>query len=123
MGIGSVQHFRGLSKHSPVILILILLAVLLGLFYTVGCLPGGFDLFSDSTAQSIDDGEVSAENGQPEEEGYDIDTKLTDLKEGLVNAPVILSHVSGEQIFGSGDKEMVFLKGLAESGNTIEKTG
>ena len=51
---------------------------------------------------------------------YDIDSKLSSLKEGLVSAPVILSHVSGEQIFGSGDKEMVFLKGLADPGDTVE---
>jgi hypothetical protein len=101
------------------ILIFILSAVLLGLFYTTGCLPGGFDLFSGGTSQTGIDTEVSAETRQSEE-GYDVDTKLTDLKEGLVSAPVILSHVSGEQLFGSGDKEMVFLKGLAEPGNTVE---
>lgn len=100
--------------------ILIIIAVLLGLFYTVGCLPGGFGLFPDDLLQSTVDAEIPAENNLLEEQESDIDSKLIDLKDGLVSAPVILSHVSGEQIFGSGDKEMVFLRGLAEAGNTIE---
>ncbi|HAJ95382.1 MAG TPA: hypothetical protein DCP02_04020 [Actinobacteria bacterium] len=99
--------------------ILIILAVLLGIFYTVGCLPG-LGLSSADSQQSASDTEISAEENSPEEEGSDIDSKLIDLKKGLVSAPVILSHVSGEQLFGSGDKELVFLRGLAEAGNTIE---
>lgn len=101
------------------ILVLILFSVLLGLFYTTGCLSGGLDLFSGNTAQAGSDKEDSTATGQTEE-NYNITTKLSDLKEGLVSAPVVLSHASGEQIFGSGDKEMIFLKGLAEPGNIIE---
>lgn len=102
------------------ILILIMLAVLLGIFCTVGCLPGGSGLFSVDSSQSDGDTVVPAENDLLEEEEGDIDSRLSDLKEGLVSAPVVLSHISGEQIFGSGDKEMVFLNGLAEAGNNIE---
>lgn len=102
------------------ILILIVLAVLLGSFYTVGCLPGGSGLFSVDSSQSGGDTVVSDENDLLEEEEGDIDSRLSDLKKGLVSAPVVLSHISGEQIFGSGDKEMVFLNGLAEAGNNVE---
>jgi len=100
--------------------IIILFTVLLGLFYTAGCLPGGVGLFSGGSTQSEPDGEQAAQTVELENDSYDVDTKLSDLKEGLVSAPVVLSHISGEQIFGSGDKEMVFLKGLAEPGNTVE---
>jgi len=102
------------------IIILIIFAVLLGLFYTVGCLPEGLSLFPDDPVQSNSDIEISDEDNLQEEQESDIDSRLISLKDGLVSAPVILSHVSGEQIFGSGDKEMVFLKGLAEAGNTIK---
>ncbi len=101
------------------ILVLIMLTVLLVIFYAVGCLPGGSGLFSADSSQSGGDTVVSAENDLLEEED-DIDSRLNDLKEGLVSAPVLLSHMSGEQIFGSGDREMVFLRGLAEAGNNVE---
>jgi hypothetical protein len=64
--------------------------------------------------------EDASENGQSDDEEGDIDSRLSQLKKGLVSAPVLLSHVSGEQIFGSGDRESIFVKGLAEPGNTIE---
>lgn len=101
------------------IIILAILAMLLAAVYATGCLPGGLNLFSNDMPQSINNTEISDSDEQPEEEA-DIDSKLTDLKDGLISAPVILSHVSGEQIFGSGDREIVFLSGLAEAGNTIE---
>ncbi len=103
------------------ILILVSLTILLGFFYTVGCFPGGSGLFLDSSLQSTDaDTVVSAETDTSGEQEGNIDSRLINLKEGLVSAPVVLSHISGEQIFGSGDKEMVFLKGTAEAGNTVE---
>ncbi len=100
--------------------LIIIFALLLGSVYTTGCLPGGFDLFGGGSAETDAATQEPSQSEQAEDEGDDIDTRLNDLKKGLVSAPVILSHVSGEQIFGSGDKEMIFIKGLADPESTIE---
>ena len=77
--------------------------------------------FQTAASNTSEETEVSSGSSASEDDNsYDIDSRLSSLKEGLVSAPVILSHVSGEQIFGSGDKEMVFLKGLADPGDTVE---
>jgi hypothetical protein len=73
--------------------------------------------------QAPSDGEsdaITQDSSNTEDTRVDIDTRLNDLKEGLTSAPVVTSHVSGEQIFSSGDRELVFFKGGAEAGNTIE---
>jgi hypothetical protein len=100
--------------------LLVILAVLLGSVYAAGCLPEGLDLFETGSDDTSSGMEVVSENGQSDDEEGDIDSRLSQLKKGLVSAPVLLSHVSGEQIFGSGDRESIFVKGLAEPGNTIE---
>ncbi|TET52422.1 MAG: hypothetical protein E3J58_00040 [Actinomycetota bacterium] len=101
-------------------IIILIFAVMLTAFYTTGCFPGGLDLFS-SGMEGIQENTIAAQSSSEEEDARDdIDTRLNELKKGLVSAPVVLSHVSGEQIFGSGDRELIFLKGSAEAGNTVE---
>ena len=46
--------------------------------------------------------------------------KLDEIKNKLISPPVVLSHRSGEIIYGSGDRELIFIKGYADKGNTIE---
>jgi hypothetical protein len=38
----------------------------------------------------------------------------------MVSPPVVISHESGEVIYGNGEKELIFIKGYADSSNTIE---
>ncbi|MCK5566262.1 MAG: hypothetical protein KAI62_00025, partial [Actinomycetia bacterium] len=101
-------------------IIILIFAVMLTAFYAMGCFPGGLDLFSAVT-DGVQENTIAAQNSSEEEDaGDDIDTRLNELKEGLVSAPVVLSHISGEKIFGSGDRELIFLKGSAKAGNTVE---
>jgi len=46
--------------------------------------------------------------------------KLNELKGRIVTPPMVLSHEAGEVIYGSGDKELIFIKGYADTGNKIE---
>ena len=102
-------------------IIVLIFAVMLVAFYTTGCFPGGVDLLSTGTeADAPENTTIAQDSSTQEDTGEDIDTRLNELKEGLIGAPVVLSHVSGEQIFGSGDRELIFLKGSAETGNTVE---
>ena len=101
-------------------IIVLIFAVMLAAFYATGCFPGGLDLFSAGTDGVQENTTTSQGSSEEEDTGDDIDTRLSELKEGLVGAPVVLSHISGEKIFGSGDRELIFLKGSAEAGNTVE---
>ena len=102
-------------------IIVLIFAVMLVAFYTTGCFLGGVDLFSTGTENvAREDTTIAQDSSTQEDAGEDIDTRLSELKEGLIGAPVVLSHVSGEQIFSSGDRELIFLKGSAETGNTVE---
>ena len=85
-----------------------LLAVILT---AAGCMPGEFGLVP---ADSPGTGDQAAEDGQ------DLDSRLSELKEKNVSPPVVLSHTSGEEVYGSGDRELIFIKGTADTGNTIE---
>ena len=58
--------------------------------------------------------------GEESEEAVDIDSKLSELKEKLVTPPVILSHTPNEQIYASGEKALIFIKGMADAGCSIE---
>jgi hypothetical protein len=101
-------------------IIVSILAVIFVAFFTTGCFLGDVDLFSTGPEVVAQENTTAQDSNTQEETGEDIDTRLNELKDGLLGAPVLLSHVSGEQIFGSGDKELVFLKGSAEEGNTVE---
>jgi len=99
-------------------IIISLIAVMLVVFFATGCFPGGADVDTAVTEASVQEDTDAVQDSNTREE--DIDTRLNEIKDGLVGAPVILSHISGEQVFGSGDRELIFLKGSAEVGNTVE---
>ena len=101
-------------------IIVLIFAVMLAAFYATGCYPDGFDLFSADTEAIQENTAIVQGNNEEEDVVNDIDARLNGLKEGLVSAPVVLSHVSGERLFSSGDKELIFLRGSAEAGNTVE---
>ena len=96
-------------KNLKTILIL-LYCLLITVLFTSGC----FSSTSDSGLIVMD----KAENTDDTENT--IDDMLSGFRDRLVTAPVILSHSSGEEIYSSGEKELVFIKGLADKGNTIE---
>jgi len=103
------------------ILLQFILALALMVLYITGCMPDVPGLFSAELSGDKDIGEeVSLIKSTSDGDVEDLDSRLNDLKEGLVSSPVILSHVSGQKIFGSGDKEVIYLYGLAEKGNEIE---
>ncbi len=108
-----------MMKRTKTIIVLIF-AVMLVAFYTTGCFPGGVDLLSTGTEDTRGNSTTAQDSSTQEDTGEDINARLSELKEGLVGAPVVLSHISGEQIFGSGDRELIFLRGSAETGNTVE---
>jgi len=89
--------------------------------YLTGCMPDAGDLFSSKLTGNKDvDEEVTPFGDTSDENIEGLDSRLSNLKEGLVSSPVILSHVSGQKIFASGEKEVIYLYGLAEKGNNIE---
>ena len=96
-------------KNLKTILIL-LYCLLITVLFTSGC----FSSTSDSGLIVTD----KAEN--TDDTGNTINDMLSGFRDKLVTAPVILSHSSGEEIYSSGEKELVFIKGIADKGNTIE---
>lgn len=90
-------------------ILIVLFCMTFVLSYSFACTPASVDLIqkgSKSQTGNTDDDVISQ--------------KLDELKDKLVSPPVILSHKSGEIIYGSGDRELVFIKGYADKGNTIE---
>lgn len=101
-------------------IIIVLIAVMLVVFYTTGCFAGDAGADSTGTEASVQENSSIVQDSSSQDDGEDIDTRLNELKGGLVGAPVILSHMSGEQVFGSGDRELIFLRGSAGVGDAIE---
>ncbi|MFA5015416.1 MAG: hypothetical protein WC549_07750 [Actinomycetota bacterium] len=93
------------------IILILLLCLALVLSYASGCFLDNTDSAKDNSNRQNSDAEGSDNN---------INSRLNDLKNQIVSPPVVLSHKSGEIIYGSGEKELIFIKGLADSGNTIE---
>ncbi len=99
-------------KNLKTILIL-LFCMMIIILYASACFPSASDsgliiTNKSDQAENVDEAENT------------INDMLSGFRNKLVTAPVVLSHVSGEEIYGSGDKELVFIKGLADKGNTIE---
>jgi hypothetical protein len=101
-----------MKKNLKTILILIICGVI-SLSVSSSCFSGG-----SGSDLIIADRSSSSEDIDEDEDT--IDSKLSLLRSRIVTAPIILSHVSGEVIYSSGDKELVFIKGLAEAGDTID---
>ena len=93
------------------IILILLLCLALILAYVTGCFLDGTDLTQETSEEAGND---------TDESGNDINNRLTELKDRIVSSPVVLSHESGEVIYGSGERELIFIKGYADSGNTIE---
>ncbi|HEY4663122.1 MAG TPA: hypothetical protein VIH07_05540 [Candidatus Humimicrobiaceae bacterium] len=93
------------------IILILLLCLSLILAYVTGCFLDGTDLTQETSEEAGND---------TDESGNDINNRLTELKDRIVSSPVVLSHESGEVIYGSGERELIFIKGYADSGNTIE---
>jgi len=93
------------------IILILLLCLSLILAYVTGCFLNGTDLTQETSEEAGND---------TDESGNDINNRLTELKDRIVSSPVVLSHESGEVIYGSGERELIFIKGYADSGNTIE---
>jgi hypothetical protein len=79
--------------------------------YTAGCTPDSGNLAQGGSKSQ-------AENTN--ESGESLDSRLTELINKIVSPPVVLSHQSGEIIYGSGDRDLIFIKGYTDKGNTIE---
>ncbi|HEY4695879.1 MAG TPA: hypothetical protein VIH13_03210, partial [Candidatus Hydromicrobium sp.] len=79
--------------------------------YVTGCSSDSSNLLQGSSKLQANDTEGSDNN---------INTRLNELKNKIISPPVVLSHQSGEVVYGSGERELIFIKGYADSGNTIE---
>jgi len=101
-----------MKKNLKTILILIFCGII-----ALACAPGCFSSNNSSDLIIADKSDQAADADEAEDT---IDSKLSLLRSRMVTAPIVLSHVSGEEIHSSGDKELVFIKGLAEAGNTID---
>lgn len=96
-----------ITRVKTILIILSCMAVVLsGIF---ACSPGSGDVYLGDGKSQTDDSEDSI-----------INQKLNELKDRMVSPPVILSHKSGETVYGSGDRELIFIKGYADGGNTID---
>ncbi len=93
------------------IILILLFCLSLVLAHVTGCFFDGTDLTQETSEKAGSD---------TDESDNDINSRLTGLKDQIVSSPVVLSHESGEVIYGSGERELIFIKGYADSGNTIE---
>ncbi len=96
-----------ISKIKTILIVIFCMAIVLS--YTLACSPRSSGL--------------TQESGNPQTENSDnniISQKLNELLGRRISPPVVLSHKSGQIIYGSGDRELIFIKGYADKGNTIE---
>ncbi len=92
------------------IIFMVLFCLVIALSYTSACFSNG----GSTVLQIGQSGSEESDNGN-----Y-VNQKLNELKNKMVSPPVVLSHKSGEVIYGSGDKELIFIKGYADKGDAIE---
>ncbi|MBA7580251.1 hypothetical protein ES708_22142 [subsurface metagenome] len=92
-------------------ILVLLFCLVITLSYTAGCSSDSSDLLQGSSENQAEDANGSNDG---------IDARLTDLKNKIISPPVVISHKSGEEISSSGDRELIFIKGYADKGNTIE---
>jgi len=90
---------------------ILLICLLFILSYMTGCFP--------VASSEINLAHKSSAEAEEEAENYVYD-KINELIDNILPSPVVLSHDSGEIINGSGDKELIFIKGYANKGNKIE---
>lgn len=92
-------------------ILVLLFCLVIALSYTASCHSDRSDLLQGSSENQAEDAKGSDDS---------IDARLTGLKNKIVSPPVVISHKSGEEIYSSGDRELIFIKGYADNGNTIE---
>lgn len=78
-----------------------------------GCSGGSESLSSEITASDSEtEADLLDENG--------INKKLSDIREKIVNSPTIISPLPNEELYASGECELIFVKGYAGKGCKIE---
>jgi hypothetical protein len=92
-------------------ILVLLFCMVIAVLYTAGCIPD-----SGNLTQGNSESQAENDNGS----GGSLDSRLTELINKIVSPPVVLSHQSGEVIYGSGDRDLIFIKGYTDKGNTIE---
>ncbi|MBU2563808.1 MAG: hypothetical protein KJ568_05095 [Actinobacteria bacterium] len=92
-------------------ILVLLFCLVITLSYATGCRSDSSNLLQGSSENQAEDANGSNDS---------IDARLTGLKNKIVSPPVVISHKSGEEIYSSGDRELIFIKGYADNGNTIE---
>lgn len=92
-------------------ILVLLFCLVIALSYATGCRSDSSNLSQGSSENQAEDANGSNDS---------IDARLTGLKNKIVSPPVVISHKSGEEIYSSGDRELIFIKGYADKGNTIE---
>jgi hypothetical protein len=92
-------------------ILVLLFCLVIALSYAAGCRSDSSNLLQGSSENQTEDANGSNDS---------IDARLTGLKNKIVSPPVVLSHKSGEEIYSSGNRELIFIKGYADKGNTIE---
>ncbi len=85
------------------IILILLFCLVITLSYVTGCSSDSSNLLQGSSKLQANDTEGSDNN---------INTRLNELKNKIISPPVVLSHQSGEVIYGSGERELIFIKGL-----------
>ncbi|MDD3818829.1 MAG: hypothetical protein PHG41_03220 [Actinomycetota bacterium] len=96
-----------IRKIKTILILLFCMAFVLS--YISGCAsPASVNLIQKKSKSQTDTGEEVTSQ------------RLDEIKNKLISPPVVLSHRSGEIIYGSGDRELIFIKGYADKGNTIE---
>src|SRR5680860_967147 len=57
--------------------------------------------------------------GDETSSSFDLTKELNNLKEKLINPPMILSHKSYQELYSNRDKELVIIKGKSDIGTSI----
>ncbi|MFZ3106716.1 MAG: hypothetical protein WA105_04980, partial [Candidatus Hydromicrobium sp.] len=86
-------------------ILVLLFCLVIALSYATGCRSDSSNLLQGSSKNQAEDANGSNDS---------IDARLTGLKNKIVSPPVVLSHKSGEEIYSSGDRELIFIKGYAD---------
>ncbi|MBE3115515.1 MAG: hypothetical protein IMZ59_08385 [Actinobacteria bacterium] len=92
-------------------ILVLLFCLVIALSYATGCRSDSSNLLQGSSKNQAENANGSNDS---------IDARLTGLKNEIVSPPVVISHKSGEEIYSSGDRELIFIKGYTDKGNTIE---
>ncbi|MEA2016773.1 MAG: hypothetical protein U9O59_08780 [Actinomycetota bacterium] len=108
-----------MAKNVKIILVMLFCVVFI-LSCSTACFPEVGELTGQENASQTENTDGNADTGNTNNTENLVIQELNELKDRIVSPPMILSFEAGEVIYGSGDKELIFLKGCADKGNTIE---